>query len=130
MPMLVNTGSRFILIVILSILLLAGCSEQIDQNLKEAGQLINILPDSALHILQRLKPDYQEMPDEDKAMFGILYFQALNKNDLDLSPVEIIDFSIDYYLKKIIIENWLMDIFTNPGYINMKGSLVKQFFSY
>jgi len=56
-------------------------------------------PDSALHILQKLRPE-KYSSNANKALYGILLFQALDKNYMSLQPDSLIDFSIDYYLKQ------------------------------
>jgi len=56
-------------------------------------------PDSALHILQKLPPEKYNS-DANRALYGIILFQALDKNYMPLQPDSIIDFSIDYYLKQ------------------------------
>jgi len=56
-------------------------------------------PDSALHILQKLPPERYNS-DANRALYGILLFQAQDKNYMPLQPDSIIDFSIDYYLKQ------------------------------
>jgi len=40
------------------------------------------------------------MPDADKALYGLLLFQALDKNKLTLKPDSAINFSIEYYQNK------------------------------
>jgi len=56
-------------------------------------------PDSALHILQKLRPE-KYSSNANKALYGILLFEALDKNDMTLQPDSLIDFSINYYLKQ------------------------------
>jgi tetratricopeptide (TPR) repeat protein len=56
-------------------------------------------PDSALHILQKLPPKKYNS-DANRALYGILLFQALDKNYMSLQPDSLIKFSIDYYLKQ------------------------------
>ena len=55
-------------------------------------------PDSALHLLQKHQPNKFNVV-ADKALFGLLYFQALDKNNLVLAPDSLISFSIEYYEK-------------------------------
>lgn len=72
----------------------------IKQNLDLAESKINDQPDSALILLEEIYPAYPEMSKKQKALFGFLYFQACDKNELDYPPVEIIDFSISHYKKR------------------------------
>jgi tetratricopeptide (TPR) repeat protein len=67
--------------------------------MKTAEQLMETNPDSALHILQHLHPDIT-MNDADRALYGILYFKALENNKLSLQPDSLINFSLDYYQKE------------------------------
>jgi tetratricopeptide (TPR) repeat protein len=67
--------------------------------LKHAKQLLDTAPDSALIILQHFQP-LESLTDADRALYGILLFQALDKNNLTLQPDSTINFSANYYLQK------------------------------
>lgn len=54
-------------------------------------------PDSALHILQHMHTNNIMMSSSDRAFYGLLYFQALDKNKLTLQPDSLINYSLDYY---------------------------------
>ena len=56
-------------------------------------------PDSALHILQKIPKDKYNT-DANRALYGLLLFKALDKNDLPLQPLALLDFSIDYYARQ------------------------------
>ena len=88
---------HIIIAVILSISL-TSCSTT-PSELKIAEQVMEVHPDSALHILQKLQPEKYNS-DANKALYGILLFQALDKNDMTLQPDSFINFSISYYLKQ------------------------------
>jgi tetratricopeptide (TPR) repeat protein len=75
--------------------LLVGCS-LMPNELKLAERVIETSPDSALHILQRMKSE-RLMSDGDRALYGLLLFQALDKKNLPLKPDSLIDFSFKYY---------------------------------
>jgi len=77
---------------------LAGCSI-LPSEMKIAEQLMETNPDSALHLLQRVHPD-KIMIDADRALYGLLYFQALDKKKLTLQPDSLLNFSLNYYLSK------------------------------
>ena len=83
---------------LITCLSLAGCSITPNE-LKIAEQVMEVHPDSALHILQKL-PKEKYSSDANRALYGILLFQALNKNYMPMQPDSLIDFSIDYYLKQ------------------------------
>ena len=74
---------------------MVGCS-LLPNEMKIAERVLETNPDSALYILQHLHPN-QNMTDADQALYGLLLFQALDKNKLTLKPVSFIDFSINYY---------------------------------
>ena len=67
--------------------------------LKIAEQVMEVHPDSALRILQKLRPE-KYSSDANRALYGLLLFEALDKNHMSLQPDSLINFSIDYYLKK------------------------------
>lgn len=60
---------------------------------------MEVHPDSALRILQKLRPE-KYSSDANRALYGLLLFEALDKNHMSLQPDSLINFSIDYYLKK------------------------------
>jgi len=78
------------------ILLLASCSFSPNE-LKLAERIMETSPDSALQILQHMQPT-NTLTDENKAMYGLLYFQALEKTNKPLKPDSLIKFSTNYYL--------------------------------
>jgi tetratricopeptide (TPR) repeat protein len=88
---------HIVIAVILSVSL-TSCSI-IPNELKIAEQVMEAHPDSALHILQKL-PKEKYNSDANRALYGILLFQALDKNEMTLQPDSLIDFSIDYFLKQ------------------------------
>lgn len=74
--------------------LLFGCSLA-PKELKTAEKLLETSPDSALHILQRISP--KQLSDENRAWYGLLLFQTLDKLDKPLQPDSLMKFSNDYY---------------------------------
>ncbi len=75
---------------------LAGCSV-VPNKLKTAEEIMEVHPDSALHILQQIHPD-KILNESNRALYGLLLYQALDKNDKKLQSDSLIDFSINYYL--------------------------------
>jgi len=65
--------------------------------IKTAERVMESNPDSALHILQKMQP-FQSLTEADRALFGILLFQALDKSNKTLQPDSVITFSVNYYL--------------------------------
>jgi tetratricopeptide (TPR) repeat protein len=86
-----------ILLVLIS-LLLVGCSF-VPNELNTAEQLADNHSDSCLQILQNLNPTVYKAP-ANRALYGLLLFQALEANNKPMLPDSLIDFSIDYYLSK------------------------------
>ena len=76
---------------------LIGCSLMPDE-LKTAEKLIEVAPDSALHILKRLSPEKYKSASN-QALYGLLMIRTLDKKYLPLKPDSLLDFSITYYVK-------------------------------
>jgi tetratricopeptide (TPR) repeat protein len=75
-----------------------SCSDT-PRELKTVEQIMEDHPDSALHILQKLPPEkYNSYAN--RALYGILFFQALDKNYMPMQPDSLLDFSIDYYTRQ------------------------------
>jgi tetratricopeptide (TPR) repeat protein len=91
-----NSIGKFLLI--LSFFVATSCS-LVPNELKLAEQLLETKPDSALHILQKLPPNHYSS-ESSRALYGLLLFQALDKNRLPLKPDSLINFSIKYYSSK------------------------------
>lgn len=64
--------------------------------LKRAEQLIETAPDSALQILQHLSPDKYKS-DGNRALYGLLMIQTLDKKLLPLQPDSLLNFALAYY---------------------------------
>ena len=54
--------------------------------IKTAERIMESDPDSALHILQHMHTDKLMYSAADRALYGILLFQALEKNGKTLQP--------------------------------------------
>lgn len=78
---------------------LAGCGRQPDARLLKAENIIQEYPDSALMILDSIEYKYLSR-DDDKALYGMLITEALDKNHLNPSNDSLISFAVDYYKKK------------------------------
>ena len=77
------------------LLLLTGCVTSPNE-LKIAEQILETSPDSALHLLQNIK-NTQLKSDENRALYGILLFQALDKTNSSLPADSVINFSVKYF---------------------------------
>ena len=75
--------------------LFLGCSIVPDQ-LKTTEGIVETHPDSALSILQHLKPEIYKS-SSNRALYGLLLYHALESTDRNILPDSIIDFSINYY---------------------------------
>jgi len=76
-------------------IILLGCSQQ-PRELATAESLIETAPDSALHILQSLS-SYKYNSGANRALYGLLMIQALDRKHLPLNPNSLLDYSIEYY---------------------------------
>jgi len=74
-----------------------GCTTVPDE-LKIAERIMDAHPDSALNILQHLKPEKYNLKSN-RALYGLLLFQSFEKKDMNNQPDTMIDFSINYYQK-------------------------------
>ncbi|MDE6670374.1 MAG: hypothetical protein K2K26_11925 [Muribaculaceae bacterium] len=99
-------GLRFNIYVRLLWLLAAfvcGCDQHraIREKLEQAESLMDSRPDSALAVLDSLTLSYPTLDsDRDRALYGMLYTQALDKNHLDPKNDSLISFAVDYYDRK------------------------------
>ena len=78
-------------------LFLISCSST-PTELKVAEQIIESKPDSALKILQSIKPQSIKS-DYNRALYGVLKAKALDNNYILLTSDSTLDFSIAYYQK-------------------------------
>ena len=90
--------TQYILIITLLALSFTSCSDTPNE-LKAAEKVMENHPDSALHILQKLHPE-KYSTYANRALYGLLLFKALDKNNLPLQPLSLLDFSIDYYTRQ------------------------------
>jgi len=86
---------RLRLLISFFCIILVGCS-LMPNEMKQAERMMETSPDSALHILQHMQ-SVQTMTDANRALYGLLYFEALDKNNKPLQPVSLINFSLNYY---------------------------------
>ena len=77
-------------------LVLVGCS-LMPNEIKTAERIMETNPDSALSILERIRTSNIMMSSSDRALYGLLYFQALDKNSKPLQPDSLITYSLNYY---------------------------------
>ena len=77
-------------VIFLFALTMSACSDQ-PEALAKAEQFMEIVPDSALHVLSKMNPDLLPI-SSDKALYGLLVFQALDKNYKTLQPDTLILF--------------------------------------
>ena len=82
--------------IILSCIFVSSCSFMPNE-IKNAERIMESDPDSALHILQHMHTSSMMMSTSDRALYGLLLFQALDKNSKPLKPDSVINFSLNYY---------------------------------
>ena len=83
-------------VFLISCIFMYGCS-LMPNEIKTAERIMETDPDSALHILQRMHTSSIMMSSGDRALYGLLLFQALEKNNKPLQPDSVINFSVNYY---------------------------------
>jgi len=87
-----------LLLPLFCLCLFIGCSFT-PSELKIAEQIIDSKSDSALRILQNIKSENITF-NPNRALYGLLMFQALDNCDKPLRPDSMLNFSIEYYQKK------------------------------
>ena len=90
--------SRVSIVIVLCVFFFAGCSF-FPGEIKTAERLIETAPDSALQILRNVNYD-KSLSAADRASYGLLLFEALDKTYQPLKPDSLLNFSIDYYKRK------------------------------
>jgi len=89
--------TQHIIIIFLLTFSFAACSKTPDE-LKIVEKIMENYPDSALRILQKLHPE-NYTTDANRALYGLLLFEALDKNSMPLQHDSLLNFSINYYIK-------------------------------
>ena len=84
------------ILFLISCIIMYSCS-LMPNEIKTAERIMESDPDSALHILQHIHTDKLMMSTSDRALYGLLLFQALDKNSKPLQPDSVINFSVNYY---------------------------------
>lgn len=97
--------SKYRLLCVLVIVLITGiifsCSEnsELEKQFASAESLMNNHPDSALAVLRKINRSSLSS-DKMKAKYALLMSQALDKNYIDTTSLDILQPAIDYYLRK------------------------------
>lgn len=94
-----NHMSRIFLKIFPLICLFLGACSFMPNELKNAEQVMETNPDSALHLLQHTNIKEYKL-ESNRALYGLLLFQALDKTNKSLQPDSLIDNSIKYYLSQ------------------------------
>jgi tetratricopeptide (TPR) repeat protein len=76
---------------------ISSCSNP-PEELQKVESLIESKPDSALHILRNISTEKYKS-DENKALYGLLMIEALDRLKLPMLPESLLDFSFNYYQK-------------------------------
>lgn len=90
--------SRVSIVIVLCVFIFTGCSF-FPGEIKTAERLIETAPDSALQILRNVTYD-KSLSAAERANYGLLLFEALDKTYQPLKPDSVLNFSIDYYKRK------------------------------
>lgn len=91
---------KYILHIIALCLLFVGCGHntEIDRQLAEVERLIEIAPDSAMAIIDRINVNGLS-GREQNAHYALLKSMALDKNYIDTTTFDVLQPAIDYYLE-------------------------------
>lgn len=85
-------------ILALFVVCLCGCALHGKHVMEQAEVLLHDgQAEKAYVLLHEVLPHYRQLPAEEKARFGLLYFIALDKTFKSLQPEELIRFSAEYY---------------------------------
>lgn len=96
--------STYHLFLALVTILVAGtvfsCSDnsELDNTFANAEAIMNQNPDSALNLLNSIKPE-RIVSKKDKARYALLKSMALDKNYIDTTTFDVLQPAIDYYLE-------------------------------
>jgi len=90
--------SRVSIVIVFCVFIFAGCSF-FPGEIKTAERLMETAPDSALQILRNVNYD-KSLSAAERANYGLLLFEALDKTYQPLKPDSVLNFSIDYYKRK------------------------------
>lgn len=90
-----NIQIKISIIYIVLVVGFFGCSFTPNE-IRTAQKVMDSNPDSALNILEKVRLTHN-LTDADRAIFGIIYFQALEKTNKPLKPDSLINFSVNYY---------------------------------
>lgn len=80
------------------IFLLSNCSLSPNE-IKLAGEVVESHPDSALTILKSIR-SYSNLSESDQALYGLIYFQALDESNKKFDSDSLLTNSINYYQRK------------------------------
>lgn len=90
-------NALFIFVVAFLALISFSCtSREVKEKLAVSEQLMMSQPDSALTLIESIDPK-QLHSDRDKALYGLLYTMALDKDHQLVTNDTIIDFSVEYF---------------------------------
>ena len=93
------TTVKFKLSILIFICFVLGACSYPSRDLQRVEKIMERAPDSALYLLRLIQPQSLSSAS-DRALYGLLLFQAQDKNFLSLEPDSLIDFSIHYYERK------------------------------
>lgn len=91
----------YVLVMVLFTGIIFSCSEnsELEKQFASAESLMNNHPDSALAVLRNINRSSLSS-DKMKAKYALLMSQALDKNYIDTTSLDILQPAIDYYLRK------------------------------
>lgn len=93
--------NNIIIFLLLALGLFIGCQSRSDgvRTLESVGSYIESRPDSALAVLEGMDGEHFKTR-RSRALFSVLYAQALDKNDINTSDVSVAMPAVEYYGKR------------------------------
>lgn len=123
-------NSFWILVFLTGAIIEFGCTDRkVREQLNEADRMIMTSPDSALDIIEAINIDGLR-ESKDKALYGLLYTMALDKNHIPLTNDSIIGFAVDHYLRKGDKLHHAMSLYYQGRVLQQTGHISSALVSY
>lgn len=112
------------LLYTLSLLLCLSCTKTTDIRLTEVRKKMETSPAEALELLQSI-PNSVDLNRKDRALFSLLYIQALDKNNLPIESDSLIHIALNYY-KSQRKSRELAETYFYLGYYFVENSMTQE----
>lgn len=112
------------LLYTISLLLCLSCTQTTDIRLTEVREKMETAPAEALELLQSI-PDPADLNRKNKALFNLLYIQALDKNNFPIESDSLIHIALSYY-KSRGKSRELAETYFYLGYYFVENSMTQE----